>query len=209
MPIWDSLASGATHQIGAIWDFNGSMSSPIGNVWDFNGSVYSHIYTSSVTVTLTNYGKAAEGVTVWSDIGATGAEKSLCGGSPPSGRFWVYARYGGWAYDGGGGQAVCWVRTGTGDIGGNVNLFAGGPSSPTVATMSVITNLPSGSYSQWSACCLYRSNSTQGYAGTYAQSMVVPLAPLENALGRQVSAAEVASWFGVGWTGSKTVTIQI
>lgn len=198
------------HEIGKVYDYNGTTYSQIGKVYDNNGTTSSLIYSASVTVTLTNYGIASKYLAAWSSLGDASSHMGLWSGSPPSGRFWLYAPYGGWAYapSTGRASASCGIRVGS-NVLSSIDIMSRGPTWPATAEVNTILNLPSGSYDQWGGLFYSRSNSPQGGVHTTAQSMVVPVAPLESALGRQVSVSEVASWFGYGWTGSKTVEIQV
>lgn len=188
--VWVSDGTGVKHQVADVWVNNVTTNTPV--------------YSAAVTVTLTNRGIGKKVMAAWSDISAATTDISLLSGGSFSGRFWLYANYGGYAHGVDStslANAILYVGS---TAVSSADLFGSStPASPVQAMAEGIYDLSAVS----AFIRLARSNASQGNLTANEQVMLVPLAPLESALGRQVSVSELVSWFGRGWSGSKTVTI--
>ena len=185
--------------------------------WNFNTDVatgnttlYAKWNLSKATVTLKNYGTsgANQWLVGWQDIGTATHYRDVSSSITP-GRYFCYVWYGGWSYGPANVSLIYPKATG--------ETILREPIYTEVGPIGVgfhITSLYTGildldNITGALQLKIFRSGSSQGGVGTYKQVMVVDIAPLEKALDRKITAEEYNNWFGVDWTGEKTVTINV
>lgn len=205
MPLFDVDKANTQAQLGKVYDIDAANTSAQHGKWyDVDAAnTQSLLYTAEYTVTVTNYGAASGWKQSWSDSGGI-TWYTVVGSGIPAGRHWVYFHGGGWAYGNCynallyGTSTSSWVA-----LINEWNLLSF-PDTGFVRMQSY-NNIISGQ------TILYlrgrKIDAQQGGYGLGAQCMFVPLAPIENAIGRQITAAEATAWIGTGWSGSKTITI--
>lgn len=202
MPLYDIDAANTQSALGKVYDVDaGGTTAQHGKLYDVDdANTQSLLYTAEHTITVTNNGLAAGWRVSWSDSAANTWNTPMGSGT---GRVWVYANVGGWAW----GETYVSLYQGTtsarliGEF--NIQTYAGGPS--TFRTYNGITSTTYGT-------TLYMRTrkilADQGGSGNpNATIMIVPIEPIESALGRTITAAEALAWIGTGWRGSKTITI--
>lgn len=198
-------ATGAYYEIGAnIHDYNAITGAfyPLASIYDYDAVAGSHhkVWDASYTVTLTNTGRAAGTIRSWSDSGGI-IWRDVIGKA--SGRTWVYFDGGGWAY--GDTYAALVIGSGssyTQNLIGEWNLLSGVSGWVQMKQFDAIVNNTNDLIFH-----LRKVNASQGSYGMRKQVMCVPLAPIENAIGRQITVQEAWQWIGYGWSGSKTISI--
>lgn len=199
MPIWDRTVSNVNSQIGKIWDKTVSgAESKIGRAWDYTaGGIASPVFISEVTVSNWATNNGTPGLKYsWSDNATVAYNLDV--GTVPNQRCWIRIAYGGWSYGG----AEMTVRHQGNLVSGPVSLNGGN------------TNWKTGVYENivewnWASLVLVtgRYGASQGQSGLVENVLIVPTAPVDQALGRQASQQEMYKFFGHNWAGSKTIQI--
>lgn len=208
MAIFDyDAATGAYYEIGAdIRDHDAATGAfyPLKNIDDYDAAAgsFNRVWDASYTVTVTNAGRAAGTIRSWSDSGGI-IWRDVIG--KVSGRTWVYFDGGGWSYGNAYGALV--VGSGSSYTQNLVNEFdlnSGTTGWVQMRQYDAIVNNTGDLIFH-----MRKVSASQGSYGLRSQVMCVPLAPIENAIGRQMTVQEAWKWIGYGWSGSKTITITL
>lgn len=206
MPFYTQDASGTTYAQNKLIQQDASGASyDCGSMYDQDAAgVLREVWRSEQSVTLTNYGIAPRIAWSWGDAGYDTDTLNLAN-NKGNARVWVYAKLSGWGHVAGdGAYADANVKY------GNINQLPrwsvlGDQGQTPVKSIDRLYTDP-GTYNL--RLEMWRYNSSQGAITVVDQVMCVPLAPIESALGRQISLAEARSLIGYGWGGSKTITLQ-